>query len=123
MRDKLIVDSINDYKSVVLLCIYKGGGLDPLQTNSRANSVNLVNKHIKKLGTLIGFARADRPAPGPDRPTAHFGAQHMPPCFLVELSKPKATNSTSVFLSILPHTRMTLLEETPIQSFGQIFAL
>jgi hypothetical protein len=30
---------------------------------------------------------------------------------------------TSVFLSILPHTRMVLLEETPIQSLGQILAL
>jgi hypothetical protein len=36
--------------------------------------VNLVNKHNKKLGTLIYFARADRPV-------AHFGAQHVPPLF------------------------------------------
>jgi hypothetical protein len=35
---------------------------------------------------------ADRPASGPDRPPAQNGAQHMPPCLLVELSKPKATN-------------------------------
>jgi hypothetical protein len=33
MRDKSVIDSINDYKSVVYLCIYKGGVLDPLQTN------------------------------------------------------------------------------------------
>jgi hypothetical protein len=34
MRDKLIIDSIDDYKSAVFLYIYRGGGLDPLQTNS-----------------------------------------------------------------------------------------
>ena len=68
MRDKLIVDSIDDYKSAVFLCIYRGGWLDPLQTNSRANSVNLVNKFSKKLGTLIGPTCADGLA-------AHFGAQ------------------------------------------------
>jgi hypothetical protein len=33
MRDKLIIDSIDDYKSAVILCIYRGVGLDPLQTN------------------------------------------------------------------------------------------
>jgi hypothetical protein len=32
-RDKLIIDSIVDDESVVFLYIYKGGGLDPLQTN------------------------------------------------------------------------------------------
>jgi hypothetical protein len=49
----------------------------------RANSVNFVNKHSKKLGTLIYSARvrtvrstgADRPTTGPDRPMAHFCAQ------------------------------------------------
>jgi hypothetical protein len=33
MRDKSVIDSIDDYKSAVYLCIYRGGGLDPLQTN------------------------------------------------------------------------------------------
>jgi hypothetical protein len=33
MRDKSVVDSIDDYKSVVYLSIYRGGGLDSLQTN------------------------------------------------------------------------------------------
>jgi hypothetical protein len=61
MRDKLFIDSVHDYKSAVFLCFYRGGGLDPLQTNSQANSVNLVNKHSKKLGTLIYSKRADRP--------------------------------------------------------------
>jgi hypothetical protein len=30
--------------------------------------VILANKHSKKLGTLICYTRADRPASGPDRP-------------------------------------------------------
>jgi hypothetical protein len=33
MRDKSVIDSIDDYKSAVYLCIYKEGGLNPLQTN------------------------------------------------------------------------------------------
>jgi hypothetical protein len=33
MRDELFIDSIDDSKSVVYLCIYRGVGLDPLQTN------------------------------------------------------------------------------------------
>jgi hypothetical protein len=32
MRDNGVIDSINDYKSVVYLCIYRGGA-GPLQTN------------------------------------------------------------------------------------------
>jgi hypothetical protein len=51
--------------------------------------MNLVNKHSKKLGTLISSARArtvrptgaDRLAPGPDRPVAYFVSQQMPPAF------------------------------------------
>jgi hypothetical protein len=33
MQDELFIDSIDDSKSVVNLCIYRGGGMDPLQTN------------------------------------------------------------------------------------------
>jgi hypothetical protein len=33
MRDKSFIDSIDEYKSAVFLCFYRGGGLDPLQTN------------------------------------------------------------------------------------------
>jgi hypothetical protein len=58
MLDKSIIDSIDDYKSVVYLSIYRGGGLDPLQTNFRANSVNLANNRSTKLGTLIYSAHA-----------------------------------------------------------------
>jgi hypothetical protein len=52
MRDRSIIDSIDDYKSAVYLSIYRGGGLDPLQTNFRAISANLANNRSTKLGTL-----------------------------------------------------------------------
>jgi hypothetical protein len=58
MRDKRVIDSIDDYKSVVFLCFYKGGGLARYKQTPRANFVNLANKHSKKLGTLIGSTRA-----------------------------------------------------------------
>jgi hypothetical protein len=71
MRDKSVFDSINDYKSTVYLSIYRGGGLDPLQTNFRAYPEIFANKYSKKLGTLICFAlaRTVRPtgAARPDR--------------------------------------------------------
>ena len=76
MQDRSIIDSIDDYKSAVYLSIYRGGGLDPLQTNFWAYPEILANKHSKKLGNLIcsALARtvrptgADRSASGPDRP-------------------------------------------------------
>ena len=63
MRNRSGIDSIDDYKSVVYLSIYRGGGLDPLQTNFRANPVNLANNRSTKLGTLIcsALARTVRP--------------------------------------------------------------
>jgi hypothetical protein len=45
------------FQSVVVLHIYRGGGLD--QAVSRANSTDLANKSLKKLETLTGSARAD----------------------------------------------------------------
>jgi hypothetical protein len=30
MRDKSVIDSIDDYKTVVYLCIYRGGGAGPV---------------------------------------------------------------------------------------------
>ena len=88
MRNRSVIDSIDDYKSAVYLSIYRGGGLDPLQTNFRANPTNLANNRSTKLGTLICSATrgpsgpqtrtvrtADRPAPGPDRPAAQICAQ------------------------------------------------
>jgi hypothetical protein len=106
MRNRSVIDSIDNYKSAVYLSIYRGGGLDPLQTKFRANSTNLANNRITKLGTLncSAHARTVRPT-GADRPdrgpsglraglsATHFSVQHMPPCLLVELIKPKATNS------------------------------
>ena len=99
MRNRSCIDSIDDYKSAVYLSIYRGGGLDPLQTNSRAYPAILANNRSTKLGTLICSAHArtvrtaDRLASGPDSPPAHFWFEHMPPCLLVELVEPKATNS------------------------------
>jgi hypothetical protein len=58
MRNRSVIDSIDPYKSAVYLSIYRGAGLDPLQTNFRANSANLANNHSTKLGTLICSAHA-----------------------------------------------------------------
>jgi hypothetical protein len=58
MRNRSVIDSIHDYKSAVYLSIYRGGGLDPLQTNFRAYPEILANKHSMKLGTLICSAPA-----------------------------------------------------------------
>jgi hypothetical protein len=68
MRNRSCIDSIDDYKSIVYLSIYRGGGLDPLQTNFRAYPEILANKHSKNLGTLIcsALARTVRPT-GADR--------------------------------------------------------
>jgi hypothetical protein len=72
-----VFDSIDDdYKSAVDLSIYRGGGLDPLSLELRANPAIFANKRSEKLGTLICSARArtvrptgaDRPASGPDCP-------------------------------------------------------
>jgi hypothetical protein len=94
MRNRSGIDSIDDYKSAVYLSIYRGGGLDPLQTNFRAYPEILTNKHSKKLGTQICFALvwtvrstgADRLNRGPSGlraglSAAHFGSKHMPPAF------------------------------------------
>jgi hypothetical protein len=62
MRNRSVIDSIDDYKSAVYLSIYRGG-LDHLQTNFRANSMNLANNRSTKLGTLncSAHARTVRP--------------------------------------------------------------
>jgi hypothetical protein len=70
MRNRSCIDSIvDDYKSAVYLSIYRGGGLDPLQTNFRAYPMILANNRSTKLGTLIcsAHARTVRPT-GADRP-------------------------------------------------------
>jgi hypothetical protein len=88
MRNRSVIGSIDDYKSAVYLSIYRGGGLDPLQPDFRANPTNLANKRSTKLRTLIRSALARTVQPiGANRPDrgpsglragpsgAQFGAQ------------------------------------------------
>jgi hypothetical protein len=58
MRNRSVINLINYYKSAVYLSIYRGGGLDPLQTNFRVNFANLANNRSTKLGTLNCSAHA-----------------------------------------------------------------
>jgi hypothetical protein len=57
MQYRSIIDSIDDYKSAVYLCIYRGESWTRYKQTPRANPANFVNKHGKKLGTLICSAR------------------------------------------------------------------
>jgi hypothetical protein len=93
MRDKLVIDSIYDSKSVIFLCFYRGGEWTRYKQTPQANSMNFVNKHSKKLGTLICSARADHPAHRRGPFGGSIWCSTYAPCLLVELSKPKATNS------------------------------
>jgi hypothetical protein len=69
MRDRSFIDSIDYYKSTVYLFIYRGGGLNHLQTNFQANPANLANNCSTKLGTLICSALAQTVQPtGADCP-------------------------------------------------------
>jgi hypothetical protein len=61
MRNRSGIDSIDDYKSAVYLYIYRGGGLDPLQTNFRANPVYLANNRSTTRNPNLFCACADRP--------------------------------------------------------------
>jgi hypothetical protein len=69
MRIRSVIDSIDNYKSVVYLSIYRGGGWTLYKLIPRANSTNLANNRSTKLGTLIcsAHARTIRPT-GADRP-------------------------------------------------------
>jgi hypothetical protein len=58
MRDRSVIDSIDDYKSAVYLGIYRGGGWTLYKLISRANSANLANNRSTKIGTLICSAHA-----------------------------------------------------------------
>jgi hypothetical protein len=82
------------------------GGWTGYKQTPRANLANFVNKHGKKLGTLICSARSRTVRPtgadcldhGPSGPRAgpsasSFWCPTYAPCLLVELSEPKATNS------------------------------
>jgi hypothetical protein len=46
------------FQSAVALHLYKGGGLDPLRTDSRVNPTVLGNKSREKLGTLTDCVHA-----------------------------------------------------------------
>ena len=65
-------------QSAVALHLYKGGGLDPLQTDFRVNPAVLGNKSREKLGTLTDsvHARTVRAttADCPDRGPSGLGA-------------------------------------------------
>jgi hypothetical protein len=67
----LLIRLIIKNRSYSYVFIEEGGWTRYKQT-PRDNSVNFVNKHSKKLGTLICSARADRPAHrrGPSDPRA-----------------------------------------------------
>jgi hypothetical protein len=71
MRNRSVIDSIEHYKSAVYLSIYRGGGLDPLQTNFRAISANLANNRSTKLGTLNCSAHARTVCVGDGYPRVH----------------------------------------------------
>jgi hypothetical protein len=78
MRNRSCIDSIDCYKSTVYLSIYRGGGLDPLQTNFRAFPTILANNRSTKLGTLIysALSRIVRPQGRTVRPSL-FGVEHL----------------------------------------------
>jgi hypothetical protein len=84
-RNRLDLIDCWGVQSAVTLHLYKGGGLDPFQTVSRANPAVLGNKPHEKLGTLTDSAHtwtvrattADCPDRGPsglrpDRPQGSF---------------------------------------------------
>jgi hypothetical protein len=72
-------------QSAVALHLYKGGGLDPLQTVSRVNPTVLGNKSREKLGTLTDSTHArtvratttDCPDRGPSGLRAGPSARHF----------------------------------------------
>jgi hypothetical protein len=73
MRDKSVIDSIDDYKSTIYLSIYREGGLNTLQTNFRANYTNLANNRSTKLKTLIYSTHAWTVRPtDADRPSLNL---------------------------------------------------
>jgi hypothetical protein len=72
-------------QSAVALHLYKGGGLDPLQTDFRVNPVVLGNQSREKLGTLTDSAHArtvrattaNSPDRGPSGLRAGPSARHI----------------------------------------------
>jgi hypothetical protein len=90
MRNRSCIDSIDDYKSVVYLSIYRGGGWTLYKLISELIPRFSPTNIAKKLGTLICSAlpRTVRPT-GADRPdrrpsslraepsAAHFGSKQL----------------------------------------------
>jgi hypothetical protein len=84
-RNRLELIDCWGVQSAVALHLYKGGGLDPLQTDFRVNHAFLGNKSHKKLGTLTDSAHArtvrattaDRPDRGPSGLRAGPSARHF----------------------------------------------
>jgi hypothetical protein len=64
-RNRLELIDCWGVQSVVALHVYKGGGLDPLQTDFRVNPAVLGNKSREKLGTLTDSAHARTSVPPP----------------------------------------------------------
>ena len=58
MRIEIVLIRLLGVQSAVALHLYKGGGLDPLQTDFRVNPAVLGNKSREKLGTLTDSAHA-----------------------------------------------------------------
>jgi hypothetical protein len=57
-RNRFDLIDCSGVQSVVALHLYKGGGLDPFQTDFRVNPAVLGNKSREKLGTLTDSAHA-----------------------------------------------------------------
>jgi hypothetical protein len=97
MWDRSIIDSIDNYKSTVYLSIYRGGGLDVLQTNFWANSAILANNRSTKLGTLIcsAHARTVRPT-GADHPNRGPSGQRVGPS-AAQFSAQQTKNPRTLF--------------------------
>jgi hypothetical protein len=84
-RNRLDLIDCWGVQSVVALHLYKGGGLDPLQTDFRVNPAVLGNKSRKKLVTLtdsvhartVRATTADRPDRGPSGLRVGPSARHF----------------------------------------------
>ena len=88
-RNRLDLIDCWGVQSAVALHLYKGGGLDPLQTVSRVNPAVLGNKSREKLGTLTDSAHARTIRPR-GRTVHSIWFSTYAPCLLVKVDEPKA---------------------------------
>jgi hypothetical protein len=75
--------------------------------------IRWITTHEIRIITRVNLISGHADCPGPRAgPSAHFGAQHMPTCLLVELGEPKAlakTLETIDFMSyFVPEVRTQL---------------